>query len=73
MSVPVSGVACPKMIHDFGVSRHHIIIMDMPLFLNPLSMVKGKPVLFHDGTEKARFGIFLRYYAERVQCDGDMR
>lgn len=47
--------------------------MDMPLFLNPLSMVKGKPVLFHDGTEKARFGIFLRYYAERVQCDGDMR
>lgn len=66
MSVPVPGVAGPKMMHDFGVSRHHTVIMDMPLSLDPLDLLKGKPVLSYDGAGKARFGIFPRYHPERV-------
>ena len=67
MSVPIPGVACPKMMHDFGVSWRHTVIMDMPLSLDPVNMIRGKIVLSYDGTGKARFGIFPRYHPERVQ------
>lgn len=67
MSVPVPGMVGPKMMHDFGVSKHHTVIMDIPLSLNPLNLFKGRPVLSTDGTGKARFGIFPRYHPERVQ------
>ncbi|KAK3355758.1 retinal pigment epithelial membrane protein [Neurospora tetraspora] len=67
MSVPVPGMACPKMMHDFGVSRRHTVIMDMPLSLNPLNLFKGKAILSYNRAGKARFGIFPRYHPERVQ------
>ncbi|KAK3397552.1 retinal pigment epithelial membrane protein [Sordaria brevicollis] len=67
MSVPVPGMAGPKMMHDFGVSKDHTAIMDMPLSLNPLNLLKGRPVLSYDGAGKTRFGIFPRYHPERVQ------
>lgn len=67
MSVPVPGMAGPKMMHDFGVSKRHTVIMDMPLSLNPLNLLKGRSVLSYDGAGKTRFGIFPRYHPERVQ------
>lgn len=63
----VPGVDSPKMMHDFGVSRQHTIIMDLPLTLDPLNQLHGSPSLCYDSTKKARFGIFPRYDTNAVQ------
>jgi len=58
---PVSGVSGAKMMHDFGVSRRHTLIMDLPLSLDPLNLMKNKPVVSYDSSEPSRFGIFPRH------------
>ena len=65
--MPVPGVKSPKMMHDFGVAARHTIIMDLPLSLNPINIVAGKPVISYDPTEQSRFGVFPRYEPERIQ------
>ncbi|KAK6064648.1 Carotenoid 9,10(9',10')-cleavage dioxygenase 1 [Seiridium cupressi] len=65
--VPVPGVASPKMMHDFGVSAQHTIIMDLPLSLNPMNSVTGKPVVSYDPTDRSRFGVFPRYEPQKIQ------
>lgn len=65
--VPVSGVKSPKMMHDFGVSARHTIIMDLPLSLNPMNSITGKPVVCYDPTERSRFGVFPRYEPQKIQ------
>lgn len=57
----VPGVDSPKMMHDFGVSRHHTVILDLPLTLDPMNSIRGIPNLCYDTTKKARFGVFPRY------------
>ncbi|KAK3392910.1 retinal pigment epithelial membrane protein [Podospora didyma] len=64
---PVPGVASPKMMHDFGVSRKYTVIMDLPLSLNVLNLVRGDPVLSYDSKSRARFGVFPRYRPHAVQ------
>ena len=66
-TVPVPGVTSAKMMHDFGVSRLHTIIMDLPLSLDPLNLAKNKPVVSYDPTGKSRFGIFPRHEPNKVQ------
>ncbi|KAL9117768.1 MAG: hypothetical protein Q9187_005690, partial [Circinaria calcarea] len=61
LTAPVSGIKSAKMMHDFGVSRLHTIIMDLPLSLDPLNLAKNKPVVSYDPTRPSRFGIFPRY------------
>ena len=65
--MPVPGVKSPKMMHDFGVAAHHTIIMDLPLSLNPMNSLTGRPVISYDPTERSRFGVFPRYEPHKIQ------
>ncbi|KAI0473557.1 retinal pigment epithelial membrane protein [Xylariaceae sp. FL0804] len=65
--MPVPGVRSPKMMHDFGVSARHTIILDLPLSLNPMNSLQGKPVVAYDTTARSRYGVFPRYEPEKVQ------
>lgn len=56
----VSGVSSAKMMHDFGVSPTHTIIMDLPLSLDPTNQWKGKPPVEYDADKPSRFGVFPR-------------
>jgi carotenoid cleavage dioxygenase-like enzyme len=60
MNVPISGISGPKLMHDFGVSRNYTIIMDLPLSLDPLNLVKGRPVVSFNPDKTSRFGVFPR-------------
>lgn len=66
-SMPVPGVKAPKMMHDFGASRYHTVILDLPLTLDPANLVRGVPVLAYDSAGVSRFGVFPRYRPDRVQ------
>ncbi|KAI1502448.1 retinal pigment epithelial membrane protein [Biscogniauxia marginata] len=66
-NVPITGVTSPKMMHDFGVSARHTIIMDLPLSLNPMNSVMGRPVLSYDPAARSRFGVFPRYEPQKIQ------
>lgn len=64
---PVPGIQSAKMMHDFGVSRAHTIIMDLPLSLDPLNLLKRRPVVSYDPSGKSRFGVFPRYRPEDIK------
>ncbi|GJC99035.1 retinal pigment epithelial membrane protein [Colletotrichum higginsianum] len=64
---PVPGVESPKMMHDFGVSRHHTVIMDLPLSLDTMNLLRGVPSLSYNSAGKSRFGVFPRYKPQAVQ------
>ena len=66
LNMPVPGITSAKMMHDFGVSSAHTIIMDLPLSLDPLNLAKGKPVVAYDPTSRSRFGVFPRYKPSEV-------
>ncbi|MCJ1435753.1 hypothetical protein MMC27_005128 [Xylographa pallens] len=67
LTAPVAGVSSAKMMHDFGVSRRHTIIMDLPLSLDPLNLAKNRPVVSYDPTARSRFGVFPRYQPDNVR------
>jgi len=62
----VAGITSPKMTHDFGVSKNHTVILDLPLSLNPMNIYKG-PVVSFDPQGVSRFGIFPRWQPESVR------
>ncbi|KAI1465359.1 carotenoid oxygenase [Daldinia caldariorum] len=64
--MPIPGIRSPKMMHDFGVAARHTIIMDLPLSLDPLNGVKGKPIISYDPTERSRYGVFPRYEPHKI-------
>ncbi|OHW91783.1 retinal pigment epithelial membrane protein [Colletotrichum incanum] len=64
---PVPGVESPKMMHDFGVSRDHTVIMDLPLSLDTMNLLRGVPSLSYDSAGKSRFGVFPRHQPDAVQ------
>lgn len=66
-SQPVPGMKAPKMMHDFGASRNHTVILDLPLTLDPANLARGVPVLAYDSTGVSRYGIFPRYRPDLVQ------
>lgn len=57
--VPIPG---SRMMHDLGVSSTHSILLDMPLSLDPLNLLVGKPVVCYSPTTPSRFGIFARHF-----------
>ncbi|KAL8790320.1 MAG: hypothetical protein Q9213_000672 [Squamulea squamosa] len=63
----VPGIRSAKMMHDFGVSKSHTVIMDLPLSLDPLNLVRNKPVVAYDPTARSRFGVFPRYRPGKVR------
>ncbi|KAI0829553.1 carotenoid oxygenase [Hypoxylon sp. FL0890] len=65
--IPIAGVSSPKMMHDFGVSAGHTIIMDLPLSLDPMNSIKGKPVVSYDHTKRSRYGVFPRYEPGKIR------
>ncbi len=66
-SVPVPGVTLPKMMHDFGVSARHTVILDLPLSLDPLNLARNKAFVSYDPSGPTRFGVFPRRFPERVR------
>ena len=66
LNAPVPGVRSATMMHDFGVSSTHTIIMDLPLSLDPLNLVNNLPVVSYDPNGRSRFGIFPRYQPSRI-------
>ena len=67
LNTPVAGIRSAKMMHDFGVSSTHTIIMDLPLSLDPLNLAKNKPVVAYDPNSVSRFGVFPRYQPDEVR------
>ncbi|EFQ99081.1 carotenoid cleavage dioxygenase 1 [Nannizzia gypsea CBS 118893] len=66
-NLPVPGVQLSKMMHDFGVSRQHTIIIDLPLSLDPMNLAYNKPVIAYDRYGRTRFGIFPRHTPNQVR------
>ncbi|KAH7381647.1 carotenoid oxygenase [Pyrenochaeta sp. MPI-SDFR-AT-0127] len=67
LNAPVPGCTGGKLMHDFGVSQCHTIIMDLPLTLTPLNLARNKPVVFYESESPARFGVFPRRHPELVR------
>ncbi|KAE9981526.1 hypothetical protein EG328_011563 [Venturia inaequalis] len=67
LNAPLPGMSGAKMIHDFGVSHCHTVMMDLPLSLNPFNLMKNKPVVAYDSSEPSRFGVFPRYDPSSVR------
>lgn len=60
LNAPVPGCSGGRMMHDFGVSKHHTVILDLPLTLSPFNMMKNKPVVAYEPEKPARYGVFPR-------------
>ena len=67
LNVPVPGIASAKMMHDFGVSFDHTVILDLPLSLDPHNLVKNQPVVAYDPSGQSRFGVFPRHSPEQIR------
>ncbi|KAI0169415.1 carotenoid oxygenase [Hypoxylon sp. FL1284] len=65
--VPIPGMTSPKMMHDFGVSARHTVIMDLPLSLNPMNSITGRPAVSYEPAERSRYGVFPRYEPDKIQ------
>ena len=61
---PVKGVSSPKMMHDFGVSSTHTVILDLPLSLDPLNLARNEAAVSYDPLSRTRFGVFPRWHPE---------
>lgn len=67
LNASVPGITSAKMMHDFGVSFRHTVIMDLPLSLDPMNLLKQKPVVTYDTASKSRFGVFPRHNPDMVR------
>jgi carotenoid cleavage dioxygenase-like enzyme len=63
----VPGIKSAKMMHDFGVSLTHTVIMDLPLSLDPRNLAKNETVVSYDPSGRSRFGVFPRWQPEAIQ------
>ncbi|KAJ5936852.1 hypothetical protein N7466_003302 [Penicillium verhagenii] len=57
---PISGISSPKLMHDFGVSLKHTVILDLPMSLDPINILRGRPIVHYDQSSPSRFGILPR-------------
>jgi carotenoid cleavage dioxygenase-like enzyme len=55
------------MMHDFGVSFSHTVIMDLPLSLDPRNLARNEPVVSYDPNGRSRFGVFPRWNPEAIR------
>lgn len=67
LNAAIPGVSSAKMMHDFGVSFRHTVIMDLPLSLDPVMIAKGRPPLNYDTRGKSRFGVFPRHEPKQIR------
>jgi carotenoid cleavage dioxygenase-like enzyme len=66
-NVGIPGIKSAKMMHDFGVSFSHTVIMDLPLTLDPRNLARNEPVVSYDPSGRSRFGVFPRWNPEAVR------
>lgn len=66
LNAPISGCSGGKMMHDFGVSKHHTVILDLPLTLSPFNLMRNKPVVAYEPEKPSRFGVFPRREPHKV-------
>ncbi|EME86982.1 uncharacterized protein MYCFIDRAFT_132486 [Pseudocercospora fijiensis CIRAD86] len=67
LNAGVPGIKSAKMMHDFGVSSAHTIIMDLPLSLDPLNQLKGLPPVVYNPDRPSRFGVFPRRHPKQTK------
>jgi carotenoid cleavage dioxygenase-like enzyme len=67
VNAAVPGSSGGKLMHDFGVSKHHTVILDLPLTLTPFNLVKNQPVVAYEPDWPSRFGVFPRRHPEAVR------
>ena len=67
VSATIPGIKSAKMMHDFGVSLAHTVIMDLPLSLDPRNLARNEPVVSYDPSGHSRFGIFPRWQPDTVR------
>jgi carotenoid cleavage dioxygenase-like enzyme len=67
LNVPIPGCSGGKMMHDFGVSLTHTVILDLPLTLTPFNLLKNQPIVSYEPDKPARFGVFPRRHPERIK------
>ncbi|CAG8955137.1 hypothetical protein HYFRA_00007152 [Hymenoscyphus fraxineus] len=67
VNASVPGIASPKMMHDFGVSLNHTVILDLPLSLDPRNLARNLPVVSYDPSGVSRFGVFPRWLPEEIR------
>ncbi|KAI9674050.1 MAG: hypothetical protein M1829_003893 [Trizodia sp. TS-e1964] len=66
-NAPVPGVSSGKLMHDFGVSARHTIILDLPLSLDITNLAVNKPIISFDPSKPSRFGVFPRWQPDQVR------
>jgi len=67
VNAAVPGIKSAKMMHDFGVSFTHTIIMDLPLSLDPRNLARNLPAVSYDPAGRSRFGVFPRWNPEAIR------
>ena len=67
VNVGIPGIKSAKMMHDFGVSQTHTVIMDLPLSLDPRNLLRNQPVVSYDPSQPSRFGVFPRWQPSAVR------
>ena len=67
LNAPIPGISSPKMMHDFGVSFDHTVILDLPLSLDPFNLAKNKTAVSYDPSGRSRFGVFPRHQPDRIR------
>ena len=66
---PIPGLNAPRMMHDFGVTPTHTLILDFPLSLDILPSIARRsisPTLSYDPSIPSRIGVLPRYAPEQV-------
>lgn len=67
LNAPIPGIKSAKMMHDFGVSFDHTVILDLPLSLDPFNLAKNQPVVSYNPRGTSRFGVFPRHTPQSVR------
>ncbi|CAI6336821.1 unnamed protein product [Periconia digitata] len=67
LNAPVPGCSGGKMMHDFGVSKNHSVILDLPLTLSPFNLLKNHPIVSYEPHMPSRFGVFPRHDPDSVR------
>ncbi len=55
------------MMHDFAASHTHSILLDLPLSLDPLNLLRGTPIVAFNPSQPSRFGTLPRHAPEAVR------
>ena len=63
----IPGIKSAKMMHDFGVSLTHTVIMDLPLSLDPWNLARNEPVVSYNPSGSSRFGVFPRWNPDKIR------